>query len=1018
MNLKKTSSKKFQSIYISFLLISLIVLLINFYLNPKYSSLSFFSLIGFILIIYVIFNNFSETSKEKVYSINVKLINEFNFKSFILILSFSFFLPSSNNYKMIMDWNQINSFTYLRTIILLFSILYLPGSNLYNLFFKNRDLNTFKDNSFIFKLTIYPFLSLTFIGSITFIFDRIGLAGKFYPILLFLLIFFFTIIDLFLNRHQFNLKRLIKNYKITLKRYSINFFLLIIAVILISSGIYITNGFFLEGDTYESISYASFIGDLDGSIIPYTYNLYWGYIAYGLSSYCGFPYVNLNVFLFPLLFSFITSIFFFLRALFSKFNNKDIILIISIIIISSNAIFFFNSISIRARDLVSSLIFDLMFNFRYKGFSIFLTIFALSLFIKLDTVQEKNRNTKIKYNYYILIAWFLIQSYLLYFISIIFAGIFIFIYSFYYKNHYKTKSTFKTTFFIVIFFILFDLISGFFFSWTPTSFITIFLETLKPDKNKFLVYNALFVYIILMILLWIIHYTRNNYNLKIKKRKIIKKIILLSPIFIIISISIELFMTILFPFQFNNILKGNFMNFIDFLLYYNHKFFFNLGTIGLLGLFFSYFIYKRGRKRLSYFLISWFILIFLLSSALFYIACFEGFIYNKSFISDDTFTLINIWFDRFWIISIFPLSISTTIGIIELLNFLKKIKIKKTYQIIIKKFFLPTFLISLSLSNTILACSYWSSIEYNIDNNEAQIIGWVESNIPKYSNILVDRFAFLNRLDKIAFCNPLLIHQELEEALEGISYEDDSDNYCDIEVIEDLNYSHFVLKLRDMNDNGSFKNILRFSKSFNYGNISFGIKSDNFSNHIYIYFQNSYDEISFSLIIKENSLYCYNYSDYVLLTNLNNNENNIIKISFNLNQSVISKPEEGFYEIKCQKSNETISKTLLINPNITNIEKIFISSRKEEKNFYYLIDYFVLDSENITYYDLFYPVDMVIEYLISNSIFYYIKSESETYASNKAKNLIPYFNITDKLLLNYYINKDYEYGDLTFYSTE
>ena len=78
----------------------------------------------------------------------------------------------------------------------------------------------------------------------------------------------------------------------------------------------------------------------------------------------------------------------------------------------------------------------------------------------------------------------------------------------------------------------------------------------------------------------------------------------------------------------------------------------------------------------------------------------------------------------------------------------------------------------------------------------------------------------------------------------------------------------------------------------------------------------------------------------------------------------------------------------------------------------------VFYSENIIYYDLLYPVDMVIDYLISNTIFYYIKSESETYASNEVKNLFRYFNIIDKLLFNYFINKDYEYGTLKFYSTE
>lgn len=580
-----------------------------------------------------------------------------------------------------------------------------------------------------------------------------------------------------------------------------------------------------------------------------------------------------------------------MKAILLDFKEFYSVLSTIFVVIFSGLFYIFNSILGNEIQMLFT-VFGI-YCWGHRSLAYFLSFISMALFIVVAKTSKGLETKSIvktdEFKILFLVAFFLINSYLIYFIPLIAVMSLIIIYCLF-SN--KKKQDFKfflifLLFFIVIFIPL-DIISAYYFSWIPMTKISVF--TGDPEYLQAELYStrgfltALFVYSILIgcFVLFISIYISiyfiykkflrgdNKRFLKFKFKinpKVPKVLFALSLIIFSGFFAIEIFIIFLtdikpdFPIYQNTSFPGkiedNFFNF------YLTLVFFYLGFIGILGIYLSYFCFKEN-KQLFYTLLSWGLFIFILASIL----IFRNWLNYSSVppleIPEEKLFYMMYWFTRVWNYSIIPLSIFASIGTIKLRKFLKSkskkyLKFKYKNLRIISNLTSTSIIIFLTLSNIIMAGIYWTNREnYYVTDDDAQIIGWASENIPADSNILVDRYELKQRLTDIAYSNTYYIWDEEDKALENYDsfttyFRYDPD--CIVQYIDELDGHEDVLKFKDQNDNGNAYCKITFDSNREDGYVEFYVRTTDKSKSFKIHFYSPERTRGISIAIEKNGLY-------------------------------------------------------------------------------------------------------------------------------------------------------------------
>ena len=419
--------------------------------------------IGLCIIIFVLLYFFSNLFNSCIWKSNIKFksLNDIYVKISLVILSYLVnFIDPIDFSIAIISWKQISLLNYFRAIIVIISCFYVVGSFFFNMFFFRIDIKKyFKVEPFLFKITFYPLISISFIGSVTFFLDFFGLNKQFFSVfLLFIITSLFlceTIIRIKFRKESFFKK---KSNQIKLSRSSLLISILALGIVLIAVDIHLSSLYLIPGDSWRGINYAYYVGVSGTQLLEETfcgtYTIYWGYISFGLSAMGGLPYININVFLLPFLYIFVISSYILIKVLLNKSKESYAILATIFVLFFSEFLYNMNSDYNR----ISNLIFDGTLCFRYKSFSLFSTITGMIIYIgllnmrrdekKIDSIRDRNRSLPL-----ISICAFLIgQSFLTYFLHFILALSLFVLITLLYLNKNNLKLLFQ---FLLIFKIFF-----------------------------------------------------------------------------------------------------------------------------------------------------------------------------------------------------------------------------------------------------------------------------------------------------------------------------------------------------------------------------------------------------------------------------------------------------------------------------------------------------------------------------------------------------------------------------------
>jgi len=770
------NTKKNLFIYLAFVFIGFYFLFIFLYydllLSIKFISSGYnipiFIIIGFTIIIIIIFYfllNINHYNNIRLLKLNI--LNERSIETILISLMLITYLIAPISFtESIIAWSEIGLLNYFRAVIFIIGCAYLPGMSIFNIAFPKSKLHErFHVEPFMIKITVYPLLSFSFLGVCTIILDNFGLKRVYFSHVLFLIIIILTISDIILKNKR-SIEKLNKfKTEVIISKYSTLILLLAIGVIFITFGIRISSQYLIEGDSWRGIQYAYFVGDSSYNPFwgPGEYVKYWGYVSFSLGSFCGIPYLNANVMLFPFVYLFVFSIYLMVKALLHNLKQYYSILA-TILIVTYSGLFYPLNYEITIPSLISNGIFI----FDYKGFSFIFFIMSLALFIIITKTSKNSKENKKLYlreefPIIILAAFFLVQSCMIYFFPIIPGFFFIFIYAICYR---RTNQVFKYamifwSIFITLFIISDTLCNGY-LSYFVMNRLYYFSDISFFNKNRF---NEYITYIFLLISLFFvfiiysisnklkprknlqgqINSSANHYSLNQITRYLICILSIIFILIIIISIEIE----ILFK-------KKN----LTFLPFYFGQIFENIGFLGILGIITSYYCYKENRK-LFYLMITLIILIIGFASIL---TLVNWVLYPTISVFELDYMKMNYWFNRIWHYSIIPLSILSSIGIIYMI---KNIKLEKMKDLKIQKTIFTSVFIFLSLSNNILSSIYIYNryYKYSEAHDETQMIGWVSENIPYNSNIVVEDSRYNHRLRDLSFCNIFNLHDEAKEAM-------------------------------------------------------------------------------------------------------------------------------------------------------------------------------------------------------------------------------------------------------------
>ncbi|MFX1573983.1 MAG: hypothetical protein ACFFB0_14645 [Promethearchaeota archaeon] len=789
--------------------------------------------IGFGIIISTFFLFFALDLKNKdTDNLTVKFISENVLKVLLLIFMVMSFLISAIDFPItVMAWQEIGFLNYFRAIIFIIGSAFLPGLALFNILFPDNTLSKrFKVNSFLIKFTISPLLSFIFIGLFVLILNTIGIViREIFSLFLLISIIILVVIDLAIQglRDFEALKIEFIHKKIASHTISKNLLLIIalsLGISLIALGIHDAVHYLITGDSWSALSPVVSIEDpndnpiFQGKIVRYP--IFWCYVSYGLAILSGIPVINVSAIMAPFCFLFVFTIYLLNKAILNKFKEKYAILSTIIISMFSGLMFispYIYNHAIVSSDIgiVSILIFSGQFFFYYKSFALYLAFITIALYIIANkkiggfiTVEmEKKENIKLL----CIAALFLVISYMTYMLPLIPVLIFIIFFTLFSKKENLGKYYFLYFLFLtLIFFFIFDLLTNsfnsFLFSDKFDDFIVWILSTEKTNKFiiNFLAYYFFFGMIIIYIVVNRFSYFINKhkftqktnrnpqgylknfiYNYKTQRNAIL--ILFIFSTFLIIFGFFNLYFKF-YIFRFIYIDKHYWLYPISILL---DNLIISFGIFGILGIYFSYFCFKKD-KQLFLILTSWVILSLLYASIAILLEFFEEILYSNppQIIRDDIIKYITFWLTRNWYYAIIPLSIFLSIGIIEGIKILKRLKFPTKFDNDIKKsikFAFLTILIIFSYTNVIIAGINWGRIKGGnvVSDKEAQIIGYIPLYVPENSLILTEeKYSLYHGIETMTTNNITTVEEIFDPNKHYKSY---------IETVENLSIRYAVL---------------------------------------------------------------------------------------------------------------------------------------------------------------------------------------------------------------------------------
>lgn len=996
---------------------------ITSYISPNNFEVPIILLFGFALIIISIYYFFFylRDNEPNRTIFKFKIINENTIKIIIAIfMILTFFIQPILFSKAIIDWSQIGFFNYFRAIIFLIGCIFLPGASLYKIFLSNYKLHKkINIESFFLKITIYPILSFSFLGFSTLILDQIGLESKLITLILLILILTIISVDLLIQKFREKTPFKISFVEINISKYTLFILFIALAIIIIAFGIHISVQYLIPFDSWRGINFSFNVGCGDIGIwdnFSGFYTLYWGYISFSLSTLCGLPYINTNAMLFPFLYLIIFSIFLLMKILFYDLKQNYAILA-SIFIVTFSGFFILDS------GFVSALTIQSIFLFTYRSYAFY--SFYLSLFffllIKNSRRFDEKSNSRYKQNIIlILAAIFLLQSFMIYFLPLIAGITFIITNILFSKNKKKLFKYFLN--FLIIFiliFIIIDIISQFFFSWQVSRYLGTFLGFGPPvwtpsnrvkvvSLNSILIYSVLISFLTFFLLINKI-YNKFFYNRYKKYYKINIKI------FFILGLTL---FSILFGLEicFNIILKLEY----NYFTFYLDLIFLNIGFIGIIAISLIYISFKVNRQLFKT-ILSWGIISFGFASMLFFLRWFQNPLSSPLELSDIEEFYMIYWFTRNWYYLIIPLSIFSSIGLIELKKKIEKknfiFRMNRNLRLIIN-LLLTSILIFFSITSTIINGIGWYNIYFKINGEQAQMFGWLSENVPHNSKILSDYYddRVLDSIYYSEIYSHYFIDREIINSLNiynlmyyrydylgwNIAY--NYDYSCSVDYINETDASGLILKFNDQNNNGSASINISFKDNQEMGTNEFFIKTTNTYKKFYIDFSSNDGIKGISISINSSSFYLYNGSKNQKILDIIKDKWYKFEVFFECTNESYSSLKQYYWRAII---NETTYGDFILRNNVSHIRKIDLISDKMDNNWEVFLKKFNFSWDSSFDIDKYiFNTPIIIKYLKTNEFQYFIIRKDNIIRNSQYNNL----------LSTLYKKKLFEYGQLSIYS--
>ncbi len=995
--------------------------LIQSYIIPNAYNIPIVVFIGYSIIIGLYFFFFILKERDLSKSYQIKFVSEDLFKiTLIILMVITYFIPPISFSDVIVDWGEVGFLNYIRSITLLLGCLYIPGSSLYNLFLSKIDIpSKLNVEPFLIKITFYPLLSLSLIGTSTLIFEKLGLQRDYFTYPLFSIILILYFIEYFLRKRSSVSTKFKKILNLNISKSTIVVLFLCLSVIIIGLGFFIVAPYGLREDPHRGIMYAQLVGLKDTPSYG-VYCIFWGYISFGLSELSGLPAINVNAILFPLLYLFISSLYIFYKALMNKnIHTRTAIFALLLFVTFSE---FSNFIDSETELInITYLFIDTLFMLTFKGiaffsFSVSITLFTLLFKTQeerdskfnpkqIDSIHSKNeRNAEI-----ILIfagSWFLIQSFLLYIFPVLIAFIFMIIYSIFSS---KKEKNFNFTSYSVVSFILiftlFDILSNFFYSNTIQGILATFFGNLYPftysDNIKTIFFYS---FLLILVIIWLgtsklyVKISKHLFRVSEKKRDYRFIIIVLMIIFIGFFI-LEIILNLMFT-------KRRLYLFT----YSLHLIFVNLGFLGIMVFLFMPLIFKHEEKLFSI-LFSWFIIIFLISSVLLVKWIVRPYPYLTMF---SDFFIIEYWFSRYSFYSIIPLSILGAILIVNLQKIKFRIKMSKKVKNIFQYLIISTLIIFLVSNNIQSAIDKYNTKQLN--DNEAKMIGWISDNIPFKESILVDNSIYYTYVRDFLFNKRARLDLEVDNILnnyEFLTVMNEKDHNCSIMLYEKLGENVNVLEFQDNNNSGKVSSSVAFEQSYQSGWISFDYMTSNSTKNFNInLYAALYAQVAIQLSISSKELRYFNGTNYQKIANIDKNKWYSFKIFFetsDLNNYNLTK-----YQWKVLINGTDYGVYPFLN-SIPNIFLFQISTSNSDYNWSNFLTnfHFSWNVPSIFEYNIIkYP--LIIKELRKMNINYFILSEKDSLIKQRIKEDI---DIQNELIPHFYNRSIFHQNGITIYST-
>ena len=375
------------------------------------------------------------------------------------------------------------------------------------------------------------------------------------------------------------------------------------------------------------------------------------------------------------------------------------------------------------------------------------------------------------------------------------------------------------------------------------------------------------------------------------------------------------------------------------------------------------------------------------------------------------------WFDRTIYYVNIPASIFASIGLIKLVRKFDKKPLRLKYATNLKLFFKMSSIGSLlffAMVNTVMFGIEINNFEGNLDDNQAQVSGWVSENIPKDSNVMVDDNTIYYYLRAISLTKTYFINKEINEAIDNYTLgeiKNTSDSHCNIILNNNFIGRENIIEFGDYNDNGRINltiDTINLQKS---GSINFSINLSNANNSFWINFSSSTDYVGISIYFGSFGLYFYNETGYQKVSDVLSNVWYDLVLNFECTDANYTGLKKYEWSLTI---NDTTGLIYDFWENASNFRFINFLTANLEYNYSIFIDNFKISG--ITDFKLenwIFNYLIIFDHLIDKNIYYLIISDTPTIYKEEAEEFI---DIHEVLIPKFFINKLYEYKAIIVYS--